>query len=495
LGARTTDVTDLPMQENLLASEEMAHFLRNGPARAMIDRLIRTVAELAEVEFVSLGLRNSDKYHFISTHGFPLTPHVDSVPAGSLKQSLFASAVEVANLQKETNFAALPSLPIAKTWRYGANVPIRLDRALSDSGVLALSVADRNARNQSGLTMVKLSRIADHIADVIWLAMQIYQANSQPEMSATAVRLLIDALHQTDAPMALVDSNLNIVDFSPGFSEFQNRTLGTKAASGDTLVKNWLDSKSEAAARLAFKSGKTITGLKTFPSAGLAPIDYDFHLLNFPAEKLQLGVFSIPMRILHSTRAGLNDVALDNAANTNSTDVVSDFLFETLLHKRRLLQRNGYGYLAVRGWRKPIKAYQLSGLKALKKAKPDGFAERIASELDDAIKSIHGSLKNAVVVPVPCGHSGEGCLTEQIAKALARRIGIPMVKAFAPLAVTGSSHPKTNAKRPKMTLLENVQGQIILVDDVATSGAHMEEARKLLSENASAVWSIAWIAD
>ena len=44
-----------------------------------------------------------------------------------------------------------------------------------------------------------------------------------------------------------------------------------------------------------------------------------------------------------------------------------------------------------------------------------------------------------------------------------------------------------------MTLVEKVPGPVILVDDVATSGAHVEEAVKLLRPVCGAVLAVVWI--
>jgi predicted amidophosphoribosyltransferase len=44
-----------------------------------------------------------------------------------------------------------------------------------------------------------------------------------------------------------------------------------------------------------------------------------------------------------------------------------------------------------------------------------------------------------------------------------------------------------------MTLIEQAPGPVILVDDVATSGAHIEEAVKLLKPGCGAVLAVVWI--
>ena len=95
---------------------------------------------------------------------------------------------------------------------------------------------------------------------------------------------------------------------------------------------------------------------------------------------------------------------------------------------------------------------------------------------------------------MPCGHSAaDSCLSREIARALAALLHLPVVPALAATPQKGSSHPKNNARRPPMTLVEKVPGPVILVDDVATSGAHVEEAVKLLRPVCGAVLAVVWI--
>jgi predicted amidophosphoribosyltransferase len=70
---------------------------------------------------------------------------------------------------------------------------------------------------------------------------------------------------------------------------------------------------------------------------------------------------------------------------------------------------------------------------------------------------------------------------------------IPVVKALSLERVEGSSHPKTNVGRSPMRLEAAVVGDILLVDDVATSGRHLEEAALLLRNQNASVLPIAWI--
>lgn len=174
---------------------------------------------------------------------------------------------------------------------------------------------------------------------------------------------------------------------------------------------------------------------------------------------------------------------------------VARFLNDTLVRRQRLRSRKSVHYLVLRSWAKPIKNYQINALRALKATPPTGLINEIAAEMASAIKAVHGIPAEGSVVPVPCGHSDSDCLSAMLARSLAVQMGLECVDAFLCQHQSGTSHPKTNLRRPKMRLREEVRTPVILVDDVATSGAHVEEAARLLSASAPSVWPIVWISD
>lgn len=85
------------------------------------------------------------------------------------------------------------------------------------------------------------------------------------------------------------------------------------------------------------------------------------------------------------------------------------------------------------------------------------------------------------------------CLTFALAEAVAARLGVAFCPAFERIETTGSSHPRRNAGRPPMKLRDALTGRVLLIGDVATSGAHLAEAAMLLSKTASAVLPLVWI--
>jgi hypothetical protein len=176
-------------------------------------------------------------------------------------------------------------------------------------------------------------------------------------------------------------------------------------------------------------------------------------------------------------------------------DVVMRFLLDTLLVKSRILSRNGVSYYALRSWRKSIKSEQLAAIKAIKAAPHASIEAQICADIVDWIGRTFGAKRFDALVPVPCGHSGEECLTLRAARRLGAVTGIPVIEAFAPLPVSGVSHPKTNRTRPRMRLREEVTGDILLIDDIATSGAHIEEAVSKLRTGNNSVVAVSWIAD
>ena len=171
-----------------------------------------------------------------------------------------------------------------------------------------------------------------------------------------------------------------------------------------------------------------------------------------------------------------------------------DFLLETLVQRRALRSRKGVSFITLRAWRQPIRAHQIRALKAIKRSAPAAIAAEVAEELHADLAALFGAAAFRAVIPVPCGHSSaRGCLSHAIALELGQRINLPVIAALAMPPLAGSSHPKTNARRPPMTLQRAIEGPVLLVDDVATSGRHIEEACQLLRAGAGSVLAMAWI--
>jgi predicted amidophosphoribosyltransferase len=172
----------------------------------------------------------------------------------------------------------------------------------------------------------------------------------------------------------------------------------------------------------------------------------------------------------------------------------AEFLLETLVRRRALRNRKDVSYVTLRSWRQSIRDHQISALRAIKRNQPAAIAAEVAAEIHDDIRSLFGIANFQAVVPMPCGHSEPGCcLSEEIAKALARDLGLPVAHALSLAPEKGSSHPARNAVRPGMTLATPVTGAVLLIDDVSTSGRHIEEASLLLRSKGASVLAIAWI--
>jgi hypothetical protein len=173
--------------------------------------------------------------------------------------------------------------------------------------------------------------------------------------------------------------------------------------------------------------------------------------------------------------------------------ILADFLFSTLLDRPALKRRGEIAWHVCRTWRAPIKEHQLKALRLLKASPTQSFIDRVAGDLHLSAERLFGVSMLGEVTAVPCGHSGPGCFAQRVAQALARRLDRPFIELFAPLAVTGSSHPIKNKRRPRMQLLAEPKGPLLLIDDVATSGDHMSEAAGLLRGRGASTLSLAWI--
>ena len=197
---------------------------------------------------------------------------------------------------------------------------------------------------------------------------------------------------------------------------------------------------------------------------------------------------------VREARAGFAGAPADLAAEPG-VEPLADFLFDTLVRHRAVGTRHDVSYYSLRRWRSSCKTYQIAAIRALKRNPPDRFVARVAEDIAEWVETAFGKGLFDAVTAVPCGHSGPGCFGERLAKAMALRLGVDYADAFRVLPVSGSSHPKTNVRRPKMQLQQKPQGHVLLLDDIVTSGSHITEAIRLLRQSARSVVGVAWISD
>ncbi|MFQ3666255.1 MAG: phosphoribosyltransferase [Sphingomonadaceae bacterium] len=195
-----------------------------------------------------------------------------------------------------------------------------------------------------------------------------------------------------------------------------------------------------------------------------------------------------------SLPAGVSDPAEEfHATGAEQPEVVSDFLLSTLIRRRSMRIRRDVVYFGVRSWRSPLKSYQIAALRALKRSPPPTFLRAVAAEVAAEAMRLAGRDAFRSVTAVPCGHSAPDGFSHQLGQYVARHLQLPFAEVFAYRPVKGSSHPRTNVSRPPMQLLAAPGGNTLLVDDVATSGAHIAEASALLRKGGTNVTPLAWI--
>ena len=182
--------------------------------------------------------------------------------------------------------------------------------------------------------------------------------------------------------------------------------------------------------------------------------------------------------------------------NTESDHVPAAFLLKTLGVGQRLLARNGISYVGLRSWREPVKEHQIAALVALKANLPDSFVATVADEIAKAAVSQLGLGVIRNVVPVPCGSSGRAdCFSVRIAEKVADIMRCDFKNVLTSHVPKGTSHPKASAKLMAMKMDGELEGATLVVDDVVTSGKHLELAMKCLRGKDINCFAMGWIAN
>lgn len=219
-----------------------------------------------------------------------------------------------------------------------------------------------------------------------------------------------------------------------------------------------------------------------------------FRMVNREGPLLVVSLIEITREVLAHAQFEEGAVAGHRKAHGLADAATIGFLMETLVRRRSLRNRKGVSYLTTRAWREPIRDHQIKALKLLKADGTPRLGRAIAQDLKEEIDALMGPGGFRSVVPVPCGHSLPGqCLSRHVALELGRLLTIPVVESLRLPQSEEGSHPRKNARRSRMTALRLPDGPVLLVDDVATSGEHIEEACRLLRAGGVPVMALAWI--
>lgn len=183
------------------------------------------------------------------------------------------------------------------------------------------------------------------------------------------------------------------------------------------------------------------------------------------------------------------------APHPERTDPSASFLLDTLRKTQSLHSRNAASYVTVRRWRSALKPYQIAALQALKPVAPKSFLDVVTKEMAETAVHLFGNQTIAAVVPVPGGSCGAGkSLSEHLAENLAKQLDCPYRAVLRrQAAATGKSHPKKSVKLQPYEIDEKIEGIVLLVDDVATSGRHLELAQATLRNAGAVCLAMAWI--
>jgi hypothetical protein len=174
----------------------------------------------------------------------------------------------------------------------------------------------------------------------------------------------------------------------------------------------------------------------------------------------------------------------------------SAFLFDTLPRKQSLHSRNDAAFVTLRTWNKSIKKHQIAAVAAVKAAPPARFVNSVAEEFAVAVRKIYGNQSINAVVPIPPRSSGASDgLSTMVGMELAKLLTCRYVRALENTSSeTGKSHPKKSGRLTPYRIVDCPQGVVLIVDDVATSGRHIELAHDALRRNgATMTLAMAWI--
>jgi PAS domain-containing protein len=455
-----------------------------------LDRLVALAAALVNAPMAAVVSLSPGKIDILSGHNMPALAYaadIDSAAAGFPQDEPGI----VTDTHLHPYFAQFPLVTGAPFLRALIRLPMPI------LGRLALIIGYREP-----IAEPDPARIAS-LAELAALAAREVEIDNVHDARRTARDLplpdLIAMADRSAEPIALIDNHLRYLHINPAMETLNARSL--PATVGRTIHEVGVPSVEalEAIFTIALRDGRSFEQVElmgerhddavrifSISCHPLRPRDRDDTIIE---------VLASDVTAIRQSESRLEDsLAQAPLAPPGLLDPTVKFLTETLVRRQGLRQRKAISYLTLRAWRKPIRAYQIEALKALKSAPPQALVETAAGEIVEAVQRVVGGDAFREVTAVPCSRSAhEHCLSRLIAQEVATRLGKPLTQRLAIPPQKGGSHPKENMKRPPLQLVSPAEGACLVIDDVAISGAHIEEAILKLRPSAGSIFAVAWI--
>ena len=461
--------------------ELACRLIKVGPGDQPLTRLLTFAMEATDCPVAFIGARRNQVHQIIVSRGIPMFMYRDTIPTTAALTELFSKPTVIEDTWAHELMAHGPAA--RDGWRFVASVPLPL--SILPFPVTLLCADVRVGAHRPVKMLEKLERCAAIAADEVRMIAHISGASATTRLKDR--KLLLDAVSQSGVPSVLVDQEMTVLAVSERLAAQDPRpvneqigsTLGITYFLGDEMVSKGVQE--------VLKTGNPMTAIRAVSPDTLKSLLVDgVRCTSVSGDHFALLTLADDISTVSETRRVYQN-------SRESPGVVSEFLLNTLVRQRRLLVRGPVSYHALARWRTPIKDSQIAALKAIKRDPTQDFVDRVVDELATAAISLFGRSTLQAVAHVPCGNSGPGCLASRLARGVAKRLDIEAIVAFDDLPPSGGSHPKSNTRRGAMKLRTDTKKRVLLIDDVATSGHHIEEAATLLQKTAPAVLPLVWI--
>lgn len=194
------------------------------------------------------------------------------------------------------------------------------------------------------------------------------------------------------------------------------------------------------------------------------------------------------------TFVDFNDANFHLAISDAERSRHKDTLLSALIYRPTIYQRNDIRWIAAHAWRAKAKAQGIAALKEAKRRLDPSLITEAAEPITALIRQLIGETPAQAMTCVPCGHSRRSdCFGKQLAHRVAELLGVPFIQVFSDRPCAGVSHPRRSAKLPPLAQIGSPPRSVIIVDDLSTSGRHLEEVILALRRLGTAASAFVWI--